>query len=768
MTDFTSKQKEIVARKLGYDGPMQGFDTFVRSSPALQAKFSAVTQKYVEKMAKGGVVRKGYAVGGAVRTDFTKEEQDQIFANAQKLADASGRTREAELYDYAKSQGYSNADIDKSLGAYLKPGQTQGYLDTVQTNTTNAFNAGPATPAATPVATPATPAATTTATPTTTPTPTTTATPTPTTTATPTTVAPAPTTTPTTGVTGGGSTTFTDIGGKPQAAPSANVTAAQIAPPTTQELIDNLSDAPKTAQQATAQQAPASGAAATPGSITAQETTAAAATPALKQAMSGLTPATGDLSANAQVTGQTQDPTTSELNNVQAAQTAGTQVVAPAERTLLAGETVDGSAVDMARVDTELAKNQAAQGTVDERSTVQGQLATLTANFDASNPPSWAAGAVRAANAMLTARGLSSSSMAGQAIVQAAMESATPIAAADAQVFQQMGLQNLSNRQQTAILSAQQRAQFLGQEFDQTFQTKVLNASKVSDIANMNFSATQQIAIENSRLAQTSDLANLSNSQAVVMANAAQTANLETANLSNRQQASVVNAQSFLAMDMQNLNNVQQTALFKAQQITQGLLTDAAADNAAKQFNASSTNQTEQFMANLTSQVSQFNVAQQNALKQFNTDQANSIGKFNAETQNARDQFNSSQRLVIDQSNAQWRREISTANTASTNAANYLNAQNLQQMTLAEYNNETQLYRDQLEMVWSSYEKNSDRANAILDTEMQLAGGLQKIGAQASADNTNESSKSLGNFASTILADTAKSFVGSIFGIKKS
>tara|TARA_R110000796_G_scaffold104228_1_gene214006 strand:+ start:1344 stop:3626 length:2283 start_codon:yes stop_codon:yes gene_type:complete len=752
MTDFTSKQKEIVARKLGYDGPMQGFDTFVRSSPALQAKFSAVTQKYVEKMAKGGVVRKGYAVGGAVRTDFTKEEQDQIFANAQKLADASGRTREAELYDYAKSQGYSNADIDKSLSAYLKPGQTQGYLDTVQTNTTNAFNAGPATPAATPVATPATPAtpaATTTATPTTTPTPTTTATPTT-----------APTTTPTTGVTGGGSTTFTDIGGKPQAAPSANVTAAQIAPPTTQELIDNLSNAPATAQQATAQQAPASGAAATPGSITAQQTTATAATPALQQAMAGLTPATGDLSANAQVTGQTQDPTTSALNNVQAAQTAGTQVVAPAERTLLAGETVDGSAVDMARVDTELAKNQAAQGTVDERSTVQGQLATLTANFDASNPPSWAAGAVRAANAMLTSRGLSSSSMAGQAIVQAAMESATPIAAADAQVFQQMGLQNLSNRQQTAILSAQQRAQFLGQEFDQAFQTKVLNASKVSDIANMNFSATQQIAIENSRLAQTSDLANLSNSQAVVMANAAQTANLETANLSNRQQASVVNAQSFLAMDMQNLNNVQQTALFKAQQITQGLLTDAAADNASKQFNASSTNQTEQFMANLTSQVSQFNVAQQNALKQFNTDQANSIGKFNTETQNARDQFNSSQRLVIDQSNAQWRREISTANTASTNAANYLNAQNLQQMTLAEYNNETQLYRDQLEMVWSSYEKSTDRASALLETEMTIAGGLQRVITEGNAANANETSSALGKLAVNVLSDSLKDKVG--------
>ena len=63
--NFTSKQKEIVARKLGYDGPMQGFDEYIASSPALSAKYNAVTQKYVEKMAKGGVVKK-YATGGTV------------------------------------------------------------------------------------------------------------------------------------------------------------------------------------------------------------------------------------------------------------------------------------------------------------------------------------------------------------------------------------------------------------------------------------------------------------------------------------------------------------------------------------------------------------------------------------------------------------------------------------------------------------------------------------------------------------------------------
>jgi len=65
MKDFTAQQKEIVARKLGYDGPMQGFDEFIASSPALEAKYSAITGKYAERMAKGGLV-KNYQAGGAV------------------------------------------------------------------------------------------------------------------------------------------------------------------------------------------------------------------------------------------------------------------------------------------------------------------------------------------------------------------------------------------------------------------------------------------------------------------------------------------------------------------------------------------------------------------------------------------------------------------------------------------------------------------------------------------------------------------------------
>ena len=63
-------------------------------------------------------------------------------------------------------------------------------------------------------------------------------------------------------------------------------------------------------------------------------------------------------------------------------------------------------------------------------------------------------GALRGVQAQMATRGLGASSIAGQALVQAAIESALPIAQADANVFAQFENQNLSNRQQRAMLAA--------------------------------------------------------------------------------------------------------------------------------------------------------------------------------------------------------------------------------------------------------------------------------------------------------------------------
>ncbi len=882
MKDFTSQQKEVVARKLGYDGPMQGFDEFLASSPALEAKYAAISGKFAQRMAKGGLVkmkRKGYAAGGAV----TDEQVKAWWADPknQKLSDAEIKAT-METFKVTPEQ------LSRSIGAN----------EATAADITKRYEATPSKPAAPasavePPEDVITPPASSGAKNITTA---------PTTVVTPSVVTPPAavvtppaggTTTPTStygykatqqniadwwkensgkGLTdaqikanmaefkvspeefataiGANAATAADISKRFEAVPEKDLTdaftklqtelkpkvdaakeaeavaAKAAADAATKAAADALAKAnadlakAKTeaerqaaleakakaeADAATAKAArdkamstsggvtysatgvPQAGAASqveaslitstegqnidtadragaaqtitgapaataslatAPSALTAEQVTASTAGAGISDMLKDVKGAEGELSEAAKVTAAQAGPTALVGAADRAAQIDKAQTVqAPADRTLQAGETVAGSAVDMAKVSTELAKAEAAQGAVTEDMTVQGQLTKLTKDFDAKNPPPWAAGALRAVTAEMSARGLGASSLAGAALVQAALEKALPIASADAATYQQMATQNLSNRQQIAVLTAQQRATFLGQEFDQNFQTRVINASRVADIANMNFNAKQQVALENARLAQSVDLANLNSRQAAFMAELAQTATLETANLNNRQQAAVANAQAALQIDLTNMSYEQQTTVLKTQLTAQALLSDAAAENATKQFNATSVNQTNQFFASLTSQVSQFNAAQNNAMSQFNIDQANSVAKFNAEVQNQREQFNAQQRLVIDQSNAQWQREIATANTAATNAANLANAQLSQQMTMTEYNNEIQLYRDAVTHAWQSAENDANRATTLAASEISAAASI--AGAEIKADS--DTASDIGNFVGRVL-----------------
>ena len=411
----------------------------------------------------------------------------------------------------------------------------------------------------------------------------------------------------------------------------------------------------------------------------------------------------------AQVTAAQQ--TASSVGNLQAAQGNAILMNNPQQRQIQAGELISGTGVDATKAAQATAQTQAAAATAQPstQALVQTQLANLANQFQGTNPPAWAAGAIRTANAQMAARGLGASSLAGQAIVQAAMEASLPIAQADAQIISSFEAQNLSNRQQSAMLAAEQRAKFLGQEFDQTFQTKVQNAARVADVANMNFTAEQQVALENSRIANTMNLNNLSNQQAMVMAEAAALSQLDVSNLNNRQQAAAQNANSFLQVDMANLSNNQQTELFKGQQRIQSLFTDQAAENASRQLNASSQNQVDQFFASLANQASQFNAAQQNGQAQFNAGQINTVERFNAELNNQRDQFNAQNQLAISQNNAQWRREIATADTAATNRANELNASAIIDVSKQAYDNLWNYYSDTMEWAWTSAENELNR-----------------------------------------------------------
>ena len=433
------------------------------------------------------------------------------------------------------------------------------------------------------------------------------------------------------------------------------------------------------------------------------------------------TAAQGTISAGAQVSAAEGDASnitgagTESISTI----TDPTQIVPPPARTVEEGEMISGSAVDMAAV-KEATDIQAATADPSKRATVQGQLEGLMQDFEGGATPAWAAGAMRSATAQMVARGLGSSSMAAQAIVQAAVESALPIAQQDAQVSAQFEAQNLSNRQQTALFAAEQRANFLQLDFNQEFQARVTNAAKISDIANMNFTADQQIALENARLTQTTNLANMSATNAKVMADAAAMSQMDLANLSNEQQAAVQNAQNFLQMDMANLSNLQQTSMFKAQAVQQALLTDVAAENAAKQFNATSKNQANQFMASLKSQVDQFNTTQTNAMSQFNAGEKNALSKFNSEMQNQRDQFNATNTLVVAQANAQWRQNIATLNTSAKNEANMADAKFQNGFTENAINQIWQRERDMMAYAFTASESLKERNLKILIADKNL------------------------------------------------
>lgn len=632
--EFTSKQREIVARKMGYEGPMQMFDEFLAASPSDAQRYSAITSKFVERMAKGGMVVakapvKNYQVGGVVTDTSTS------------------------------------------------------------TDTT---------------------------------------------------------------------TTTTDDTGTVVAPPAMNVVGTTYEAATTEVTPKMTVDAPTTGAVKTAEPVKAveSAVVTAPAAITAPTITAAAAAPAVTTALKEVTAAQGAVSKEAQIAAATQEPTTTAVSGVEAAQGTAAQVTGVPTRTVQEGEIIAGPAVDMARAEETLAKTQAAQGVVTQEMTVQGQLNKLLTDFDAGNPPPWAAGSLRAATAQLAARGLGASSLAGQAIIQATLEAATPIAAADAKVFETMGLTNLSNRQAIAVLTGQQRAQFLGQEFDQAFQTRVLNAARIADIADKNFDAGVSVALENARLANTMNIANLSAKNAVVLEKAAAISRLEVQNLNNRQQAAVENAKSFLQMDITNLNNRQQTELFKAQEIADAIVSDTGFENAARATNATNALEASKISASLALTAQQFNATERNKVALANMDAANELIKFNAQEANNREEFNATLSSQINIANAKILADISTANTAAINAAYAINAKNSTELSAAAYAQQSQTYRDLLEMSWKTGEQEKDRVTNI---------AISTINKNAAVDAANiktdgESSASWGKLAFEVVKnwDSVKDF----------
>ncbi len=322
-----------------------------------------------------------------------------------------------------------------------------------------------------------------------------------------------------------------------------------------------------------------------------------------------------------------------------------------------------------------------------EEALVSNQIDTLLNGIEDGEIPTWAAPAVANVEAMLAKRGMEASTVGRDALLNAIIQSALPIAQSNAQAIQ------ASVSQQKTIEAQESEANAARGQ-----QTAITNAQTVFQMDMAQFSSDQQIALSNSKFLQTVGITQANLQQQATIQNAVLMSQANIAEADFYQKAQIQNAQAFLQTDLTNLSNEQQAVVLRAQQDQQRLLSNQAATNAARQFNAASENQTQQFMANLNTQVEQFNAQQLNAASQFNIQQQNAaegrriqnqveINKANAAIVNQtrqfnedvdfrRESFNAQNAQAIEQSNITWRRNANLADTAAQNEANRMNAQN--------------------------------------------------------------------------------------------
>jgi len=263
---------------------------------------------------------------------------------------------------------------------------------------------------------------------------------------------------------------------------------------------------------------------------------------------------------------------------------------------------------------------EAQTDTLDPKATVKYQMADLMSSIEEGKElPPWASPAVRKVSAIMASRGMGASSMASAAMTQAVMESGIPIAAADAQSYAKIQLQNLNNKQQTALT----------------------NAATIAAMDTANLNARMTAGVENAR----NFLA------------------MDTANLNNKQQANMLTYQSQIEGAFKDAAAINVTNQLNAKNEVQ-----------VEEFYAELGSQVEAANANRTAAMRQYNTSESNAMKQFNKQIEDSRDKFDASAQFAIDQSNVTWKREVNTAN--------TAIQNETNRINVQNQFNAEQTAL--------------------------------------------------------------------------------------
>ena len=363
--------------------------------------------------------------------------------------------------------------------------------------------------------------------------------------------------------------------------------------------------------------------------------------------------ATNELMATPGVTGTTAAalPTATTAPTITGAATpttvAATMPTAQAANTYTQAGVAGSTPTMTAATGTVTAPATAAQGTVSTDATVRGQLADLqsdvTTAVQSGNPlPVWARGAAKATEAAMANRGMSQSSMAAEALAEGIMNSAIPIAKADADTYKQMIFTNLANNQQAAITNAQAYLQM--------------------DMANL--SNTQQANLQNIQARQSFLLSDQAAANAAYQFNATSQNQVNQFYDNMSAALSQQNATRADAMKQYATSESNKISALNAQNTVQVDEANSQRESAINQFNSTLENQRQQFNVNNQREIDQSNVVWRRGINTANTAAVNASNQTNA--QNLLNLSN----WAMSAAWQQWRDEASWVNTSSENEQN--------------------------------------------------------------------------------------------------
>ena len=236
-----------------------------------------------------------------------------------------------------------------------------------------------------------------------------------------------------------------------------------------------------------------------------------------------------------------------------------------------------------------LAESLGRFGYTDSKATMKGQLELLQSEFTGPNGepkiPAWAAATSRNVAKIAAFKGVTGTA-ATAAMAQALMEASLPIAQADAQFFQTLSLQNLTNAQSAIINKANVLAKF--------------------------------------------DLTNADNRMAAAIQNSKNFLDMDMKNLDNRQQTEMINTQSRVQSILEDAKSVNAQRLFTAQSQNEMDKFYDELSTAINKYNADSKNSMEQFNTGESNSMTKFNSEMRTNREQFYKNMQYNIDLANA------------------------------------------------------------------------------------------------------------------------------------------